>query len=105
MRGNSYKWIYAKYMNAWRLTVRERERLPRKKRVWYPGATYHVMSRGNRRTAIYKDKADYCHFLDIISMTMKEHAFRVHSICTLGSDPFEGMLIIDYENVACAIGE
>lgn len=23
---------------------------------------------------------------------------------TLGSDPFEGMLIIDYENVACAIG-
>ena len=22
----------------------------------------------------------------------------------LGSDPFEGMLIIDYENVACAIG-
>ena len=70
-------------MNTWRLTVRERERLPRKKRVWYPGATYHVMSRGNRRTAIYKDKADYCHFLDIISMTMKEHAFRVHSICMM----------------------
>ena len=33
--------------------------MPRKKRIWYPGATYHVMSRGNRRTAIFKDDADY----------------------------------------------
>ena len=33
--------------------------MPRKKRIWYPGATYHVMSRGNRRTSIFKDKADY----------------------------------------------
>ena len=23
--------------------------------IWYPGATYHVMSRGNRRTTLYKD--------------------------------------------------
>ena len=57
--------------------------MPRKKRIWYPGAAYHVMSRGNRRTAIYKDEADYCHFLDIIKMTMKEYAFRVHSICMM----------------------
>ena len=41
------------------------------------------MSRVNRRTAIYKDEADYCHFLDIIKMTMKEYAFRVHSICMM----------------------
>ena len=57
--------------------------MPRKKRIWYPGAAYHVMSRGNRRTAIYKDEADYGHFLDIIRMTMKEYAFRVHSICMM----------------------
>ena len=60
-----------------------KERMPRKKRIWYPGATYHVMSRGNRRTAIYKDEADYCHFLDIIKLTMKEFAFRVHSVCMM----------------------
>ena len=57
--------------------------MPRKKRIWYPGATYHVMSRGNRRTAIYKNEADYCHFLDIIKLTMKEFAFRVHSVCMM----------------------
>ena len=60
-----------------------KERMPRKKRIWYPGATYHVMSRGNRRTAIYKDEADYCHFVDIIKLTMKEFAFRVHSVCMM----------------------
>ena len=26
--------------------------MSRKKRIWYPGATYHVMSRGNRRSYI-----------------------------------------------------
>ena len=40
--------------------------MPRKKRVWYPGAVYHVMSRGNRRAAIYKDHTDYIHFLEIL---------------------------------------
>jgi hypothetical protein len=36
----------------------EVQRLARKKRQWYPGATYHVMSRGNRRNAIFKEKYD-----------------------------------------------
>ena len=33
--------------------------MSRKKRIWYPGATYHVMSRGNRRTVLFKDTSDY----------------------------------------------
>ena len=66
-----------------RINEQEGKNLPRKKRIWYPGAAYHVMSRGNRRTAIYKDEADYCHFLDIIKLTMKEFAFRVHSVCMM----------------------
>ena len=32
--------------------------MSRKKREWYPGAIYHVMSRGNRRGALYKDDED-----------------------------------------------
>ena len=38
--------------------------MARKKRQWYPGATYHVMSRGNRRNAIFKEKYDYVTFLE-----------------------------------------
>ena len=39
--------------------------MTRKKRVWYQGATYHVMSRDNIRNAIFKDYSDYIHFLDL----------------------------------------
>ena len=40
--------------------------MSRKKREWYPGAMYHVMSRGNRRTVLFKDKADYLRFLECV---------------------------------------
>ena len=49
--------------------------MPRKKRTWFPGATYHVMSRGNRRGAIFKEKTDYIEFLEqklLIQKDMKE---------------------------------
>ena len=37
--------------------------MSREKRIWYPGAAYHVMSRGIRRSAICKDQMDYEMFL------------------------------------------
>ena len=57
--------------------------MPRKKRVWYPGATYHVMNRGNRRSAIFKDGQDYLHFLDVLRIVCKEYPFKIHSICLM----------------------
>lgn len=33
--------------------------MSREKRIWYPGAAYHVMSRGIRRSAICKDQMEY----------------------------------------------
>ena len=57
--------------------------MARKKRIWYPGATYHVMSRGNRRTAIFKDQLDYIHFLDVIEMVCEKHPFKIHSVCLM----------------------
>ena len=44
--------------------------LPRKNRVWYPGATYHVMSRGNRRTILFKDEDDYLTFVEEVQKAM-----------------------------------
>ena len=55
------------------------------------------MSRGNRRTAIYKDEADYCHFLDIIKLTMKEFAFRVHSVGMMANHGHGGIETSDVE--------
>ena len=57
--------------------------MSRPKREWYPGATYHVMSRGNRRTAIFKDESDYLDFLEYISETKKMFRFKLHSLCLM----------------------
>ena len=57
--------------------------MARKKRVWYPGATYHVMSRGNRRTEIFNDSADYLQFLEYVGIIKKKHPFKIHAICLM----------------------
>ena len=59
------------------------DEVPKKKRVWYPGATYHVMSRGNRRTAIFKEKADYIDFLEFIGNVKELFGFKIHSLCLM----------------------
>ena len=51
--------------------------MSRPKREWYPGATYHVMSRGNRRLALFKDEADYLLFLEGIMRVKKKHPFTI----------------------------
>ena len=57
--------------------------MARKKRIWYPGATYHVMSRGDRRAAIFADRYDYILFLGYILKIREKHPFKVHSICLM----------------------
>ncbi len=57
--------------------------MARKKRIWYPGATYHVMSRGNRRGAIFKDWSDYIEFLETITRVKSVYPFKIHSLCLM----------------------
>ena len=57
--------------------------MARKKRIWYPGATYHVMSRGNRRTAIFKETYDYLDFIGCICSVKEEFGFKIHSLCLM----------------------
>ena len=57
--------------------------MARKKRVWYPGATYHVMSRGNRRAAIFNERSDYVWFLEYIQKIKEKYPFKLHSVCLM----------------------
>ena len=57
--------------------------MSRPKREWYPGATYHVLSRGNRRLVLYKDEADYLLFLQGIERVKKKHPFKIHALCLM----------------------
>ena len=57
--------------------------MSRKKREWYPGAIYHVMSRGNRRGALYKDDNDYIAFLMHVDRVRERYPFKVHACCLM----------------------
>jgi len=40
--------------------------MARQIRIEYPGAIYHITSRGNAQQAIFETKADRCHFLSVL---------------------------------------
>jgi putative transposase len=48
-------------------------------RIEYPGAFYHVMARGNRREAIFRDDADRELFLKTLGETCVMTGWRVHA--------------------------
>ncbi|PLR80643.1 transposase [Bacillus canaveralius] len=57
--------------------------MPRKHRVWYPGAIYHIMARGNKRSAIFIDHLDYLKYLEILEEVRKKFPFKLHSYCLM----------------------
>jgi putative transposase len=52
-------------------------------RIEYPGAIYHVLSRGDRREAIVRDDADRRLFLDILERTCGRTAWGIHAFCLM----------------------
>ena len=52
-------------------------------RIEYPGAVYHVTSRGNDRQAIYETKADRYKFLKLLEQACKRHQWSVYAYCLM----------------------
>ena len=57
--------------------------MPRKPRVWYPGAVYHITSRGNRRSDIFLDDQDRLRYLRFLEQTKQLYFFELHSYCLM----------------------
>ena len=57
--------------------------MPRKMRVEYAGAIYHVMSRGDRREAIYLDDVDRQDYLKTLAEACQKTGFQVHAYCLM----------------------
>ena len=57
--------------------------MPRKLRVEYEGAIYHVMSRGDRREPIFKDDADRELFLATLEECCTKTDWQVHALCLM----------------------
>src|SRR3954470_19132156 len=53
--------------------------MPRKIRVEYPGAIYHIMSRGDRREDIFYDDVDRQDFLKTLAEACQKTGFQVHA--------------------------
>ena len=57
--------------------------MPRKLRVEYPGAIYHVMNRGDRREPIFKDDVDYRRFLETLGECCGKTDWQVLAYCLM----------------------
>ena len=59
--------------------------MPRKLRVQYPGAIYHLMNRGDRREDIFEDDQDRRRFLETLGQTCDKTGWRVHAYCLMSN--------------------
>jgi REP element-mobilizing transposase RayT len=54
-------------------------------RLEFPGALYHVTSRGNERGPIFRDVGDRRHFLNLLASVIPDQAWLLHSYCLMGN--------------------
>ena len=57
--------------------------MARKLRVQYPGAIYHVVSRGDRREPIVRDDKDRGRFLETLGEACQKTGWQVHAYCLM----------------------
>jgi REP element-mobilizing transposase RayT len=57
--------------------------MARKLRVEYPGAIYHVMSRGDHREPIFQDDLDRQRFLVTLGQACDKTSWQVHAYCLM----------------------
>jgi len=54
-------------------------------RIEYPGAVYHITSRGNARQKVFVDDADRITFLEILAKAMGRYNWLCHAYCLMGN--------------------
>jgi len=59
--------------------------MPRKLRIQYPGAMYHVMNRGDQREVIFQDEEDRHQFLGTLGEACQKTEWQVHAYCLMSN--------------------
>jgi REP element-mobilizing transposase RayT len=54
-------------------------------RIEFPGAVYHLTSRGDRRELIYTDGADREQFLEVLALGCARYGVQVLAYCLMGN--------------------
>lgn len=59
--------------------------MARRTRIQFPGAIYHVTSRGDRQEPIFDDEHDRSMMLDVLAATVERYKISVLSYCLMGN--------------------
>ena len=57
--------------------------MPRKHRIHYPGALYHVILRGNAGYPLFLDDSGREHFYDLVGQGVERFGHRLHAFCLM----------------------
>lgn len=76
--------------------------MPRPLRIEYPGARYHLMSRGDRREAIFADDQDRAQFLRTLGEACAKTGWQVHAYCLM-SNHFHAVVETPQPNLAAGM--
>src|SRR5437762_4886540 len=75
--------------------------MPRQLRLEYPGAMYHVMSRGDQRDDIFFDDVDRYDFLKTLAEACQKTDWQVHALCLMGNHYH---LVLETPNANLVVG-
>ena len=64
--------------------------MPRKLRVEYPGATYHIMSRGGRQETIFLTDVDRQDLIKTLAEACQKTGWQVHAYCLMSNHTIKG---------------
>jgi len=70
-------------------------------RLEFPGALYHVTSRGNRRETVFEDDSDYQAFLDLLGQVCERMNWQCYAYCLM---PNHYHLVIETADANLAAG-
>lgn len=71
-------------------------------RIEYPGAVYHITSRGNRRGGIFMDNEDRKVFLKVLEETIRRFNASCHAYCLMGNH-YHLVIETAEPNLSCAM--
>ena len=69
--------------------------MARKPRVYYPGALYHVILRGNGGRTIFFDDKDRTRFYSLVQEGIERFGHRIHAFCLMSNHVHLAILVGD----------
>lgn len=59
--------------------------MARRARTWFPGAKYHLTSRGIRKQPLFYDDPDRRKYLKLLLETKERYEFQIHAYCLMSN--------------------